>query len=36
VLGAAFLLAFGALHTFVVELPQLKSELRLVRDAIRG
>jgi hypothetical protein len=36
VLGAAFLLAFGALHTFVIELPQLKSELRLVRDAIRG
>jgi hypothetical protein len=36
VLCAAFLLAFGALHTFVVELPQLKSELRLVRDASRG
>jgi anti-sigma factor RsiW len=36
VLCAAFLLAFGALHTFVVELPQLKGELRLVRDASRG
>jgi hypothetical protein len=36
VLSAAFLLAFGALHTFVVELPQLKGELRLVRDASRG
>ena len=36
VLCAAFVLAFGALHTFVIELPQLKSELRLVRDAIRG
>jgi hypothetical protein len=36
VLSAAFLLAFGALHTFVVELPQLKGELGLVRDANRG
>jgi hypothetical protein len=36
VLCAAILLAFGALHTFVVELPLLKGELRLVRDASRG
>jgi hypothetical protein len=33
VLCAAFLLAFAALHTFIVELPQLRGELRLVRDA---
>ena len=33
VLCAAFLTAFAALHTFIVELPQLRGELRLVRDA---
>lgn len=36
VLCAAFLTAFAALHTFIVELPQLKGELRLVRDASGG
>lgn len=35
-LGAAFLLAFGALHTVFVELRDLKSELNLVRQAGRG
>ncbi len=34
-LGAAFLLAFGALHTVFVELRDLKSELNLVREAGR-
>jgi predicted anti-sigma-YlaC factor YlaD len=34
-LGVAFLLAFGALHTFFVELRDLKSELNLVREAGR-
>ena len=33
VLCTAFILAVGALHTFVVELKQLKDELALVRDA---
>ena len=33
VLCAAFILGVGALHTFVVELKQLKDELALVRDA---
>jgi hypothetical protein len=36
VLCAAFLTAFAALHTFIVELPQLRGELRLVRDASGG
>jgi hypothetical protein len=36
VLSAAFLTAFAALHTFIVELPQLRGELRLVRDASGG
>jgi anti-sigma factor RsiW len=36
VLSTAFILAVGALHTFVVELKQLKDELALVRDASRG
>ena len=36
VLSAAFLTAFAALHTFVVELPQLRGELRLVRNASGG
>jgi hypothetical protein len=36
VLCAAFLLAFAALHTFIVELPQLRGELRLVCDASDG
>jgi hypothetical protein len=36
VLCAAFLLVFAALHTFVVELPQLKGELRFVRDGSGG
>ena len=36
VLCAAFLTAFAALNTFVVELPQLRGELRLVRDASGG
>jgi len=36
VLCAAFLTAFASLHTFVVELPHLKGELRLVRDASGG
>jgi anti-sigma factor RsiW len=35
VLSAAFLLVVGALHTFFVELPQLKNELGHVRDACR-
>lgn len=36
VLCAAFLTSFAALHTFIVELPQLRGELRLVRDAGGG
>ena len=36
VLSAAFLTAFAALHTFIVELPQLRGEQRLVRDASGG
>ena len=36
VLCAAFLTAFAALHTFIVELPQLRGELRLVRDSSGG
>lgn len=35
VLSTAFILAVGALHTFVVELKQLKDELALVQDASR-
>jgi hypothetical protein len=36
VLCAAFLTAFAALHTFIVELPQLRGEQRLIRDASGG
>lgn len=36
VLGAGFVLVFAALRAFVVELPQLKSELRLVQGAGGG
>ena len=36
VLSAAFLTAFAALHTFIVELPQLRGEQRLVRNASGG
>jgi hypothetical protein len=33
VLSAAILTIYAALHTFIVELPQLKGELRLIPDA---
>jgi len=36
VLSAALLTAYAGLHTFVVELPQLRGELRLVPDASGG
>lgn len=36
VLSAAFLLGAGALHTFFVELPELKDELALVLEASSG
>jgi len=36
VLSAAVLLGWGGLHTFLVELRQLKSELALVKDASRA
>jgi cation transport ATPase len=36
VLCAALLTAFAALHTFIVELPQLRGEQRLVQDASGG
>lgn len=36
VLSGAILTAFAALHTFIVELPQLRGEQRLVRDASGG
>ena len=36
VLSAAILTIYAALHTFIVELPQLRGELRLLPDASSG